>query len=144
MRIDAASPDDLDAVRTLVASSGLPLDGLGAHQPTLVLVARQGGRLVGTAALEGHGPDGLLRSVAVDPAARGQGVGSALTAAALADAGRQGMRAVYLLTDTVPGFFTRHGFDRTGRDGAPDGIAASVEWSEACGESAIAMVLALA
>ena len=144
MRIDAAGPDDLAIVRSLVASAGLPLDGLGSHEPTTVLVARDGGHVVGTASLERHGSDGLVRSVAVVEEHRGSGVGSALTDAVMSEANAQGLRALYLLTETAPDFFAARGFQRIARDDAPAGVAASIEWSEACGESAIPMTLRLA
>jgi amino-acid N-acetyltransferase len=139
MRIDLARPEDLGAVRTLISSSGLPLDGLGTHEPTSVLVARDGERIVGTAALERYGSDGLLRSVAVASDARGQGTGAALTDATLAEAARHEVRTVYLLTETADRFFESQGFERMARDDAPPAVAASIEWSEACGESAVPM-----
>ena len=63
-------------------AASLPVDGLLDHLDPAI-VARADGRVVGCAALEVY-PDGaLLRSVAVDAAARGQGIGTLVTTAAL-------------------------------------------------------------
>src|SRR5690349_15218388 len=50
-QIELARPPDADAVLRLVVQNGLPSDGLSEHLAT-ALVAREGGRIVGTAALE--------------------------------------------------------------------------------------------
>ena len=47
------------------------------------VVREDDGRVVGVAGLEVHGDDGLLRSVAVDPDYRGQGLAASLVEAAL-------------------------------------------------------------
>jgi len=107
--------------------------------PTSLFVARDGGHVVGAVALERHGGDGLLRSLVVDPSRRGNGIGSGLTAAAEEEASRQGLGGVYLLTETARGFFAGRGYDTVTRDGAPEPVMASIEWSVACGETAVPM-----
>ena len=47
-----------------------------------MIIASEGG-VIGGAAIEVHGDSGLLRSVVVDPAARGRGVGVAIVDAAV-------------------------------------------------------------
>ncbi|HJZ49735.1 MAG TPA: GNAT family N-acetyltransferase, partial [Roseiflexaceae bacterium] len=85
--LGAARNSDLPAVLALLERSGLPRDGLSEHVAT-TLVARSGDAIVGSAALELYGGAALLRSVAVDSALRGQGLGQRLTRAAL-DVARQ-------------------------------------------------------
>ncbi len=138
--IESARPSDLPAVRDLIESVGLPLDGFG-EVPTEVFVAREGESVVGTASLETHGGDGLLRSVAVDELWRGDGIGDALVRAAEVQAHRIGLAAVYLLTDTAGEFFAGRGYLVIDRDAGPVPIMASIEWSVACGETAIPMML---
>lgn len=70
--VERATDADLSAIRDVVAAAGLPLDGLG-DVPTDFIVARDDGRVVGTAALEHHGGHGLLRSVAVIETLRRRG-----------------------------------------------------------------------
>ena len=135
---------DHDDIRHLVVDAGLPLDGLFAQEPTEVLVARDEDTIVGAAALEHYGGDGLLRSVVVRPGYRRGGVGSALTAAAIHKARASSLARVYLLTDAAERFFAGHGFSVIGRADAPPAVAASVEWAEACSDTAVPMVKPLA
>lgn len=137
--VERATDADLSAIRDVVAAAGLPLDGLG-DVPTDFIVARDDGRVVGTAALEHHGGHGLLRSVAVIETLRRGGVGSRLVDAAELSAREAGLAGVYLLTDTAEEFFAGRGYRVIARDAGPGAIMASVEWSEACGVSAVPMM----
>ena len=104
-----------------------------------ILVARDDGRLLGTAALEMY-PDGaLLRSVAVASHAQGQGLGRELTEAALRIAREAGTPAVFLLTTTAEHFFLRFGFVRIERHDVPASVRTSVEFTTACPASAAVM-----
>jgi amino-acid N-acetyltransferase len=76
-----ATKNDLDGVLSLLARSGLPEDDLADHLDT-TLVASDNGLVVGSAALELYSDEALLRSVAVDPRFRGNGLGHRLTDAA--------------------------------------------------------------
>lgn len=141
--IRRAKPDDLPAIEDLLIRCGLPADGLAAHVGT-ALVARAEGIVVGSAALEVY-PDGaLLRSVAVEEAHRGTGLGQHLTDAALALAREHNADAVYLLTETASDFFGRfYGFQSVERADVPAGVRTSVEFTTACPDSALAMRAAL-
>lgn len=98
---------------------------------------------MGVAGLEVHGSDGVLRSVAVAPALRGQGLGARLTDRVLEVARSEGLNRVYLLTTTAEEYFPRHGFRRIQRSDASAAVQRSVEFREACPASAVAMVLEL-
>jgi amino-acid N-acetyltransferase len=136
--IEAASPDDLEPVKRLVRRSDLPLEGLDELVATLI-VARQHGAVVGCAALELFGLAALLRSVAVDEAARGHGVGIAVTEAALASAGSHGCQRIYLLTESAEHFFSRFGFRRISRWDVEAAVQQSLEFTTLCPESAVVM-----
>jgi amino-acid N-acetyltransferase len=141
-RIERASEADRVSIVALVSQSGLPIDGLADHLDTAV-VARCGDRMVACAALEMY-PDGaLLRSVAVAPEARGEGLGQQIVRAALDLARQEGTAAVYLLTTTAEGFFPRFGFRRVSREDVPEGVRTSIEFRSACPASATAMALSL-
>lgn len=133
-----ARPDQLPAILELLARSELPPDGLGDHLAT-TLLACDAAAIVGSAALELYGTDALLRSVAVDAAYRGQGLGMRLTAAALDLARRRGVCAAYLLTETAGGFFPRFGFVAVGRAAVPAAVLQSVEFTTACPVSALVL-----
>jgi amino-acid N-acetyltransferase len=138
--VEPAAPADEAGILRLVDACGLPLDGLVDHLDT-ALVARADGRVVACAALEVHGDGALLRSVAVDGALRGTGLGQRVVRAALALAHARGVRSVYLLTTTAAQFFPRFGFRPVARDAVPDGVRRSVEFRSACPASAEAMVV---
>ena len=139
--IAPAAAGDLDEVRALVASCDLPTEGLADHVPGGHVVARRAGALVGTAGLEVHGAAAVLRSVAVAPAARGTGLGVALTADRLVEARRQGVDAVYLLTTTAADFYRRFGFAPFSRADVPAEVAASPEFASVCPSSATCLRL---
>jgi len=137
-RIEPARPSDADAVLALVVQNGLPADGLREHLET-TLVAREEGRIVGTAALELYADGMLLRSVAVAASRQRQGVGHELTEAAIHLARRRGARAIYLLTTTAEQFFPKFGFERIPRTDVPATVQASVEFTSACPSTATVM-----
>jgi ribosomal protein S18 acetylase RimI-like enzyme len=98
----------VDAVRRLLpqlSGSAAPLGGddlarIVGHQATTLFIARAGGVIVGMLTLVSFPlPSGLrtrIEDVVVDEDARGQGVGTALTMAALELARQRGARSVDL------------------------------------------------
>jgi amino-acid N-acetyltransferase len=138
MNINTATASDLPDILELLKTSRLPTDGLADHLAT-TLVAEAEGRLVGCAAVEIYGTAGLLRSVAVDPARRGTGLGHRLTEAALELALARGVRSVYLLTTTAGDFFPRFGFKKIDRKEMDPALEPSAELRGACPASALAM-----
>lgn len=130
---------DGPALTALLDASGLPTGDLQGRDLPGFLVARDDHAVLGVAGVEASGEAGLLRSVAVAPAARGSGLGAALVAAAEASALQGGTRTLYLLTTTAPDFFARLGYERIGRDQAPPDIAASAEFARLCPASAVCM-----
>jgi amino-acid N-acetyltransferase len=137
--VELATSTDLAEVLSLLRQNRLPPDGLSEHTGSL-LVARRAGRIVGSAALELYGADALLRSVAVDSACRGRGLGRCLIEAALTLAQARGVRHVYLLTETAAAFFPRFGFQPAERAAVPATVQQSVEFTGACPASALVMV----
>src|SRR5689334_219080 len=136
--IERAHRDDQSDVFRIVEQNHLPLAGLDEHFDT-ALVARQDGRIVGTAALEMYSDGALLRSVAVAPDVQRKGIGHQLTEAALALAHELGAPALYLLTTTAEHFFPRFGFERIPRSDVPLGVQKSVQFTTACCQSAVVM-----
>jgi amino-acid N-acetyltransferase len=141
--IEPAKPQDLPAILDLLARCGLPRDGLSEHLAT-ALVAREGGQVVGCAALEVYGESALLRSIAVDEGQRGRGLGQRLVEATLSLARERHITGVYLLTTTAADFFARFfSFQPIAREEVPEPLKASVEFASACPETALAMALRL-
>jgi amino-acid N-acetyltransferase len=138
----AAQPADIAAARELLVACGLSPIGMEEQYQAGYIVAQRGDEIMGLAGVEVHGAHGLLRSVAVAPAMRGEGLGAELVRDRIRWAREQGMKSVYLLTTTASEFFTRHGFEIVSRDEAPVEIRASKEFSEVCPSSAVFMKLA--
>lgn len=143
LAIEAAQETDIPALFALLQQSTLPTDGLRDNLST-VLVAREDGGVIGSAALECYGSVALLRSVAVVASKRDQGLGERLTRAALELAQARGITEVYLLTETAQHYFPRFGFHAIPRSAVAPAIHQSVEWTSACPETAQAMLLTFA
>lgn len=135
--IESIRDGEFEAVIALLRESRLPLDGL--DQTARIVVAKDDGQLVGTAALEMY-PDGaLLRSVAVAPRSQGRGLGRELIEAALRIARDAGVPAVFLLTTTAEHYFPKFGFAHIGRQDVPTSVQTSLEFTTACPSSATVM-----
>lgn len=133
-----ARSSDLPAFAALLRGFGLPEEGLEPLLPTTTL-ARQGGAVVGSAALERYEQDGLLRSVAVASSCQGTGLGRRLTEAILDQAAAEGVQDVYLLTTTAEAFFTHLGFACVAREAVAPAVQASDEFSTLCPSTAVVM-----
>jgi N-acetylglutamate synthase-like GNAT family acetyltransferase len=141
--ISRATSADLLPVLSLLRDCRLPEVGI-AEAIEHFFVARVGDQLLGCAGLELYGEQALLRSIAVQAAARASGLGRALVQRALGLAHERGVRELYLLTTTAPGFFERLAFAPVSRSAVPDSIASSWEFRSGCPQSALAMRLVLA
>jgi ribosomal protein S18 acetylase RimI-like enzyme len=106
------------------------LRGLGSDGDGTVLVAEDGGRIVGTVMLRSEGQvvagpgEAEIRALAVAPDGQGKGTGSALLRAAIERAASQGVRHLVLLTMpemvAAQRLYRRAGFRRLpGRDWSP-------------------------
>ncbi len=126
-----AKAADLDRIVTLLSKAHLPTEGVAEILDSF-LVIRDQGIVVAAGVVERHGEDGLLRSVVVDPARQGLGLGKQIASALIASEHRD----LYLLTETAESFFARLGFKLIARDEAPPALRASEEFRCLCPESA--------
>ena len=138
MHIERAVPTDVPAVEALLSAAGLPLDG-AAEALACGVVARDGDALVAAAALERYGEAGLLRSVVVAPERRGTGVGRGIVAAAESLALAEGVRDLYLLTETAVEWFPRLGYEPVDRSLAAAAVGESVEFTTVCRDTGVPM-----
>ena len=142
--IRAATPEDFVAVRGLLAESGLVHEDLTpAHMAGFVVIPAQenSSSLVAVAGVEifPDADEGLLRSVAVAPSLRKQGVGAGLVRAVEKRAGELGLRRLWLLTTTAPDFFRGLGYVDTARAQAPGVVQQSGEFQSLCPASALCL-----
>ncbi len=89
------------------------------------LVAGDGDKIVGICGLKKHMDCFELCSLGVDEAYRNKGLGNRLVHAVLKKAGRE----VYLTT-TIPGFFEKSGFEKTGH--FPESMIKKRDWCLGC------------
>ena len=140
--IEHADASDMDAIRSLVKEADLSCLDVG--QPNQVfLVARSSGAVVGCVGLERYGQAALVRSLAVSPARRGEGLSRALFERTAAEARRLKVVELYLLTTTAEALFARWGFRRIPREQVPEAVRGSAEFASLCPATAACMVLAL-
>ncbi|CAM3686404.1 GNAT family N-acetyltransferase [Deinococcus saxicola] len=113
VKLRQAATDDFPTVLAL-------LDGCGLHTQSVTpegstyWIAELNGVPGGCIGLE-HGEGvSLIRSTAVLPQARSQGLGRALVTSALTHASLRGDRAVYLFSQEAGDYWTRFGFVQVG------------------------------
>jgi UDP-N-acetylmuramate: L-alanyl-gamma-D-glutamyl-meso-diaminopimelate ligase len=115
LAVMSARPGDLARVKAILDRVGLPYPDLEAHLDDL-LALRDAGDVIGCVAMELYDEAGLLRSLAVVPERRGEGLGWMLADAALMRARRRGARRVFLVTEKATDFFAEkfgfHAVDR--------------------------------
>lgn len=129
MKARQARLKDVAAIHALVAgyaAQGLLLprteDEIRRHVRRF-LVLEEGGQVIGCVALESYGAYlAEVRSLAVDPAIRGRGLGARLLRFALATAKRRKIARVFAVTH-APEFFGRLGFVASTRWALPEKIA---------------------
>ena len=142
-RVEPAKTHDLPALEQLLQRSNLPVEGLQKILDS-TLVARQNGSLIGVIGLERYGDAGLVRSFAVAKGWRGQGVGRDLGQALLQRAQADGVKKVYLLTNTIQELAARNGFREIPRAEVPVTVRESVEFGLNCCTTAVTMERRLA
>jgi N-acetylglutamate synthase-like GNAT family acetyltransferase len=86
------------------------------------LVIEHDGRMVATGGVEFYGDDAVIRSVVVDPAARGLGLGLDLGRMLEEDALKSGARDVYLFTMHAYAFWKRLGYVDLPLDQWPENV----------------------
>jgi amino-acid N-acetyltransferase len=128
MRTRRAKISDAPAIHSLVAhyaAQGLLLPRAAEEIHANIghfIVQEDGRRVVSCLSLESYGADlAEIRSVAVDPENRGQGLGARLIASALNEARRRGIARVFAVTH-APQFFERQGFAAAARQSLTEKI----------------------
>jgi amino-acid N-acetyltransferase len=119
---------DVEQIHSIIvpyAQKGTLLPRTGAELSENVrdfFVAEDGGRIIGCGALHLYGMHlAEIRSIAVDPAAKGRGAGRKLVEALIDEAERHHVSCVCLFT-RIPEFFSHLGFSTALREELPDKI----------------------
>lgn len=140
--ISPATLSDVEAIKALLLENGLPTAGVDEHWKTF-LVARDGDRLAGCGGAEAYQLAALLRSIAVRPEYRSNGLGRRIVRHLLDRLSSHGLREFYLLTTTAEDYFARRGFKTIDRDEIHPQLLASRELQDACPSTAVCMRLVM-
>lgn len=141
-RLSRIAPDRLGETAHALAAAGLPTADIDPDRMAFYELADGEGAL-GWAALEQSGEDALLRSVLTIAGRRSAGVGTELVTRVGARAAEEGVRRLWLLTETAAPFFAKLGFAEVPRTSAPQGMQETSEFRNICPESATCMMLEL-
>lgn len=136
--IRAAQLSELRAIEQLLKAAQLRSDNIGPYLADF-FVAETAGNIIGAVGMECHGPYAMLRSLVVQRAQRGHGVGGALTSRLLEAAEARQLRAVYLLATTAVTFFPRFGFVDIPREQVPEEVQHSRDFLDTSPASAVVM-----
>ncbi len=124
-----AQRTDLEEIRTLLVASGLMQPASEDRAPDFFTLRNENG-LAGCVALEVHGDDAILHSLAVDKQYRGAGYGWMLADMAVSQARWRGVRRIYLLTESASDFFAaKFGFRVVDRSTLSKAVATSTTLS---------------
>ena len=138
--VNAATANDLPAIKHLLSDNDLPIAGVDDHWKTF-LVARDGERIIGCGGAEAYSNAALIRSIAVAAEYRRRGVGRIIVRQLLDRLSSHGIREFYLLTTTAQEYFKKRGFKKCDRDEVHPQLLASREFQDACPKTAICMRL---
>ena len=143
-KIERYSIADKRNVQVFLKSAELPVEDLTDETMKNFMVARgMDNSIIGVAGVEIHRENGLLRSVAVDPASREKGLGTLLTRKIESLAWSKGVNTLYLLTMTAADFFPKIGYQVIQRDRVPESIHNTAEFKNLCPVSAVCLTKVL-
>jgi amino-acid N-acetyltransferase len=138
-RIRRGQPADLPAMESLLRSAGLPTEDIRSIPGLQTWVVEVGDSIRGAIALEPFAQEGLLRSLAVTPDARSQGLGRMLVAQLESDARADGVRSLVLLTQTAVTFFRKLGYEVVDRGDVSNEVKESAQFRSLCPATATCM-----
>ncbi|PPH03858.1 GNAT family N-acetyltransferase [Rathayibacter sp. AY1E4] len=118
VNLEQPGPLDIDALTAFLSEVDLTLSGLTAPSVRLWVERDERGAIVGSTGYEisGDGQHALIRSVAVSPAQRARGRGSALASFALERAVEEGASRAWLFSRRSGPFWQSLGFEPADRE----------------------------
>jgi len=139
MRIMPASLHNETAIKQLLRSCDLPFEDINPAHLEHFFIVQNGTQINAIIGLEICGEFGLLRSLAVTPSLRGNGLGNRLVEQIEAYARSQQISALYLLTTTADQFFAKLDYQVVSRSSAPALLQGTAEFQSICPDSAVCM-----
>ena len=150
--VTQATLDDLGPIKGLLERVGLPTAGIPEDVAELWLIRddetaaadKAAPLAVGCVALEIYGETGLLRSLAVHPSRRGEGLGWTLAEIIQLRARQRGLTEICLLTEHATDFFAeKFGYRPVERGALPAPVQGSSEFQRNLSDRTVAMRLVL-
>jgi len=140
MKPIAASPTDEPRIKELLSSCGLPNEDITSEHLHHFWVLKKQNQTIGVVGLEILRPLAFLRSLAIDPNYRNQGLGSQMTQQAEKYGDSLKLHALYLLTMTAEDFFAKRGYKKVPKEAIPNQIQGTAEFRSLCPATAVCMV----
>jgi N-acetylglutamate synthase-like GNAT family acetyltransferase len=134
-----AKAGDQTAIQSLLKQCELAYEDISSHLADFV-IAKAGERTIGVNGIEIYQQDGLLRSLAVEPSFRDQGISRDLHAMILARAHQKKVKKLYLLTQTIENYAAKIGFRKIARENVPELIQSTNEFRSLCPKTAVCMM----
>lgn len=128
--IRQADKNDFPAIRELLLTNNLPLIGVEKHIEKFIVAGQTD--LIGVMGALHEASKGLIRSFAVVASSRKSGVGLALLQTMMEQLKQQGVKEIYLLTETARDYFKKAGFTETTRDEMPQNLLKESGLDQAC------------
>lgn len=100
----SASDQYLQSIQSLLKLSGLPFEDCGEHLRNFIILEKDN-QLIGVGGLEIYGEVALLRSIAVLSSYQGRGFGHKFYNQLRAKALENGVKQLFLLTETAEQYF---------------------------------------
>ena len=123
-----ATRDDIPAITTLLKEVNLPPDDLERWIDNFFVLTIEG-KIEGCIGLEQWENDGLLRSFAVSEDYRSKGFGIELYNKLLAAAQAMNLNSILLLAKGASDFFEKNGFEFIDRNGSPESVKNSIQFT---------------
>jgi len=137
-----ATQKDLEAIKGLLDICNLPSVDCKEHLNNFILV-EENNNIVGVGSLEVYNNVGLLRSIAVLPNSRNNGVGAIIYELVEKRALELGVKVLYLLTESADEYFSNFGFSLKERNEVPLSIMQTKQFKDICPSTAKVMYLEL-
>ena len=137
--IRATTERDYTQVCSLLQSESLPTIDLENDLPHF-FVKTVGEEIVGSIGMERYGQSALLRSMIVSPAFRNKGIAADLVYQLTGYAKGQGVKKLFLITNTAEVYFEKLGFIRVARETVEKDVLRSGEFNGLCPASSAIMM----
>ncbi len=142
MKYRKAEESDIQSIRELICSCGLPSSDVDGKSQK-IFVAESKGKIVAVGGIEKLGGIALIRSIAVAPEYRKNGIASNIYQLLEEYARSSKVEELYLITESAKEYFQKLGFTEQDRKTTPCLIKQTSQFSELCPSSATVMFKAL-